>query len=60
MDINDMTIAERLTRLGYGYANDTYPRNDGRKMIYAIGQEGYAIDYMTAAEAALFCTDLGG
>ena len=60
MDTKNMTISERLARLGYGYADSPSPRNDSRKMIYAIGQEEYAIDPMTAKEAAEFCAKNGG
>jgi len=55
---NEKTIAQRLDGLGYGYCRDDLTKNDGRMMIYAIGQEGYAIDRWNAKEAAVFCNQL--
>ena len=51
---NTKTIAERLFDLGYTYDTEEVDYA-GRRAIYAIGQEGYAIDYLNAKEAAHFC-----
>ena len=54
-NIKDLTIADRLDRLGYTYQRDDFTSTDGRMAIYARGQEGYAIDRLNASEAADFC-----
>lgn len=60
MTTENLTITERLGRLGYTHARDALSGMDGRHAIYARGQDGYAIDRLNAKEAADFCTNLGG
>ena len=53
-----ISLSERLYILGYGCCPDDLTYTDGRMMIYALGQEGYAVDRLNAKEAAAFCNKL--